>query len=405
MDERGCRLLSAFSLIHVNLIVDSQVMENQFLTVEGDQIAQFGGMELFSPQGQQVIDGGGQYVCPSYIDIHTHGAMMQDTMNATKEALDAICRFQFSHGVGTFLPTTLTAPLEEVEQVLLLLRRYVPCVPIDIPGAHLEGPFLSAVNRGAQPEEYLLTPGERELRFIDEYSDVIRLITISPDVKNIVALIRKCRERGIVVSGGHDASIDDEIYAAMEAGMSGVTHIFCCSSTVSRRPDDPRKHLGLTELGLLSDSLYAEAIADCCHLPADLLRLVYRSKGCDKICFVSDSISAAGMEPGCYMLGSSATGVEIRVTDQVALVKDRNLFAGSITPVDRMVRNAVETGIPLAEAVTMASETPARVLGLRNVGKISPGYRAKLNLISQKGELLGMIWNGDGICWSERGQG
>lgn len=383
--------MSKLSLINANLIVSSAILKNHYLTIEDNHIAAIGEMSEFSPQGQNCFDCQGQYICPSYIDIHTHGAQLQDAMDATPEALDVMCRFQLGHGVGTFLPTTLTAPLRDVQQLLLLLREYSPPVPVCIPGVHMEGPFLSVINRGAQPEEYLLSPDEESMRFVAQYKDMIKLITVSPDVANIVPLIEHCRKNGIVVSGGHDASIDDEIYAAKAAGMSGITHIFCCSSTVCRRPGNAQKHLGLTEIGLLCDDLYVEAIADNCHLPPALLQLLYKVKGWNNICLVSDSISAAGMSPGSYMLGSSSKGVQTEVTDKVALVKGRNLFAGSITPLDLMVQNVVSAGIPLAHAASMAAETPARVLSLAGLGKLVPGYAAKLNIIDAQGKLLAVV--------------
>lgn len=391
--------MARLTLVNATLITEGQLLPHQFLTLEDDTIAATGPMDAFVPERTDILDCHGQYLCPSYMDIHTHGAMMQDVMNGTREALDVISRFQYSHGVGTFLPTTLTAPLPEIEAVLRLVRTYHPPVPVSIPGVHLEGPFLSQINRGAQPEEYLLTPDEESLAFLRRNRDVIRLMTVSPDVNNILPLIRCCTELGIAVSGGHDAAIAPEIHAAKAAGMRGVTHIFCCSSTTSRRPGDAAKYPGLTELGLLDDDLYAEAIADNAHLPADLLRLIYRCKGPRNMCLVSDSISAAGMEPGHYLLGNRTSGVPVDVTEHVALVSGKNLFAGSITPVDRMVENAVAAGIPLAHAVAMVTENPARILGISQRGYLRPGAAAPLNLLDRKGALLGVIADSNSIHW------
>lgn len=383
-------------IINAEVISDGKVHPHCRVTMDARQILAVESMD--SPAALAVdstIDAAGQYLCPAYIDLHTHGAYRHDVMEATTEALDAVCRFQFENGVGTFLPTALTAPLPTVQRLADLLREYTPPVPVDLPGIHMEGPFLSPVNRGAQPEEYLLSPTDDAMAFLKKNKQMLRLITVSPDVKGIVPLITWCVQNNIVVSGGHDAAIDDEVEAAIAAGMTGVTHIFCCSSGISRRDGSPTKHLGITELGLLRDELYTEAIADNCHLPPQLLRLLYKAKGHRGICMVSDSISAAGMPPGDYLLGDRSTGVGVTVTGEVALLKDRSLFAGSITPLGRMVPNAVQAGIPLAHAVAMATATPARVLKLHGKGSIAKGFAARLNLLDKNGRLLAVIANGN----------
>ena len=167
---------------------------------------------------------------------------------------------------------------------------------MSLPGIHLEGPFLSAFNRGAQPERFLLTPDRDSIDFVVKNSDVIRLITVAPDLPNIKPLIEACVENGIVVSGGHDDAIETEVYEAMLSGLRSVTHIFCSSSTLSRR--NLERHIGITEVALCSDALYAEAIADGAHLPYALFNLLYKCKGYERIVIVSDSIRATGMPKG-----------------------------------------------------------------------------------------------------------
>lgn len=368
-----------------------RLLHRQFVTVENGLISACGNQADYLPAGEELVRlPEDSCLCAAYLDEHLHGAMLHDVLEADRAALEAICRFEWAHGVGAFLPTALTAPLDDVRRLIGLVQEFSPPVPVLLPGIHMEGPMLSAAGCGAQPPEFLQAPGPETAAFLEQYCGAVRLLTLAPELPDAAALIRRCRALGIHVSGGHDNAVGEDIKAAIDAGMDGVTHIFCCSSSLRRRPGDPHKHLGLTEYGLLCDGLYAEAIADNFHLPPDLLRLLWKVKGWRHVCLVSDSIAAAGMAPGRFVLGG-AHGVPVEVTGEVALTADRRLFAGSITPLDHMVENAVRCGIPLAEAIAMASESPARHLGLDRLGRIEPGCRAVFNLVSPSGKLLRTI--------------
>lgn len=348
--------------------------------------------QLSSHDGQATLDLQGMMLCAGFIDIHTHGCAMFDTMDASAASFDEMTKFHFQNGVTTYLPTTLTASLGSIAKALDCFRGYRPSLPVNLPGIHLEGPFLSAFNRGAQPERYLLTPERDAVEFVVRNSDVIRLITVAPDLPNVTRLIEACVERGIVVSGGHDNAIETEVYAAMLSGLRSVTHMFCSSSTLSRRSGE--RHIGITEVALGTDALYAEAIADGAHLPYPLFNLLHRCKGHERIVLVSDSIRAAGMPPGQYFVGEANEGIRVEVTDKVAILPDKSKFAGSITPVRKMVEGLRRhTGIPLAEIVFMATTSPANLLRFKNIGDVRKGYEAKLNVLSAEGVLLQTIAN------------
>jgi N-acetylglucosamine-6-phosphate deacetylase len=341
---------------------------------------------------QTTLDIHGGLLCAGFIDIHTHGCAMFDTMDASETSFDEMTKFHFQNGETTFLPTTLTAPLGSIAKALDCFRRYKTSLPVRLPGIHLEGPFLSAFNRGAQPERYLLTPGGDNIDFVVRNSDVIRLITVAPDLPNIKALIEASVEHGVVVSGGHDNAIETEVYDAMLSGLRSVTHIFCSSSTLSRR--NCERHIGITEVALSSHALYAEAIADGAHLPYPMFNLLYRCKGYEKIVIISDSIRATGMPPGSYYVGEANEGTRVDVTEKVAILADKSKFAGSITPVRKMVEGlARNTDIPLAEIVYMATTSPANLLHLKKTGDVKKGYEAKLNVLSAEGVLLRTIAN------------
>ncbi|MBU9745786.1 amidohydrolase family protein [Lachnospiraceae bacterium ASD3451] len=373
-------------LVHINILEDGEILENYFIRTENGRIQNIDTMDHYRRKQEEVLDGEQQFLCPGFIDIHNHGAVGYDAMDGTEEALAGIAGFHFRNGVTSFLATTMTAPLEQVKNLAGLLERGLK-TEADILGIHMEGPFLSERNRGAQPGQYLLSPKEEHLRILDEMKPWIRLITVSPDVPRIGLLLKYCKENGITVSGGHDGAIDEEIYRAIQGGMKSVTHLYCCSSSISRR-QDAVKHIGLTEIGLEDDRLYAEVVADGHHIPAALFRLIYKCKGYRKMCLVSDEIRAAGLGDGEFMLGSGKHGVPVTVKDGIALLKSETAYAGSVTPIRRMVERLVKAGtVPIEQACYMASSAPAELLGLKDRGHIRIGCAAHFNILDREGGL------------------
>jgi N-acetylglucosamine-6-phosphate deacetylase len=380
-------------IINAGVISDGMIHPDRCVEIDAEVIRDIIPMSRYAKQpGETTLDIKGNLLCAGFIDVHTHGCAMFDTMDGTAQAFDEMTKFHFQNGETTFLPSTLTASLASIANALDGFRRYRPTLPVRLPGVHLEGPFLSAFNRGAQPERFLRVPDRESIEFVLRNSDVIRLMTVAPDLPGIVALIEAAVEHGIVVSGGHDNAIETEVYDAMQAGMRSVTHIFCSSSTLSRR--DGERHIGITEVGLSSEALYAEAIADGMHLPYPMFNLLAHCKSYEKIILVSDSIRATGMPPGSYVVGDASEGTRVDVTERVAILPDRSKFAGSITPVRRMVEGlARHTNIPLARIVHMATTSPARLLGLEKTGEVRRGYEARLNVLSPEGALLKTIAN------------
>ena len=378
-------------IINANVISDGLIHPDMCVVIDDKIIKDIFPMNQFTKQSDQTtLDIKDNMLCAGFIDIHTHGCAMFDTMDASEKSFEEIANFHLQNGETTFLPTTLTASLGSIAKVIDCFRRYKTTLPVSLPGIHLEGPFLSAANRGAQPERFLLTPERDSIDFVVRNSDVIRLITVAPDLPNITPLIEACAENGIIVSGGHDNAIETEVYDAMRAGLRSVTHIFCSSSTLSRRNFE--RHIGITEVALSSDALFAEAIADGAHLPYPLFNLLYKCKGYERIVIVSDSMRATGMPKGNYYVGESSEGIRVEVTDKVAMLPDKSKFAGSITPVRKMVEGLKRnTDIPLAKIVFMATTSPASLLRFKKTGDVRKGYEAKLNVLSPEGVLLQTI--------------
>ncbi len=345
-------------------------------------------------------DAAGAFVAPGYVDIHTHGGMGSDIMDATAEAVATVARFHASRGTTSFLATTLTAPLPAIGRAFDVVREFMRATPAgcaEILGVHLEGPFLSPPNAGAQDKSWLRKPDAAASDFVLANADVIRRVTLAPELEGAIALVKRLKEAGIGVSAGHDMAIDDEIHAAIEAGLDAVTHIYCCSSGISRRTG-PRKHLGLTEMGMSDDRLAVEVIADRRAIPDRLFDLIWKAKGRDRICLVSDSVRVAGMPDGEYMLGDAGTGVLIEKLGDEVSVPSLGLYAGSVTSLDQSVRNLVaHNGVSLADAVSMASAVPAGLLGLRDRGRLAEGTVADINILDPAGGLLATFIRGERV--------
>ncbi|NLI52841.1 MAG: amidohydrolase family protein [Clostridiales bacterium] len=381
-------------IIRATVLSGGTLLEDRCIRCENGRIASVLPMAQYAPSGARVLDAGGLVAAAGYIDQHTHGAAGYDAMDAAAGAMDAICRHHLATGTTTFLPTTMTATLEETERVLSFLSAYRPPVPVEIAGVHMEGPFLSCGNRGAHPAALLTLPDDGWRELIERYRGFVRLITLSPELPGMPDFIRWCVSRGVVVSGGHDEGWDEAIDPAIDAGMRSVTHIFCCTSGITRE-GSPRKRLGLTEIGLLDERLFTEAIADGNGVPHALLPLLFRAKGRERVIFISDSMRATGLAPGRYRLGGAEDGVDVDVTEQAAILHGQNLYAGSIAPVSKMVADAVQkSGVPLADALLAATGNPAALLGLTDRGDIAPGYRDAINLIASDGTLKQTVVSG-----------
>lgn len=340
-------------------------------------------LSLGNVMAGEITDGKGMIACAGFIDIHTHGGWGKDCMEPTFEAIDTVAKYHLSTGITSFCPTTMTADIADIEAALSNMRSY-KTNGARLAGAHLEGPFLSAKAAGAHPLDKLLDPDRENTAFIARNRDVVRRITVAPDLSGAPFVTALCRSMGIQVSIGHDQSIDDEIYACIEAGATSVTHMGNCTSHASRRYPSPKKHLGLFETALGESRLVCEVIADDRHVPDALFDIFYRLKGKDGICFVSDSLSVAGMKEGDYFLGSGESAQPIRIEDGVAVLPDKHTYAGSVTPVSKMVSRLFAKGYPAEDLLTMATLTPAKTVGLNDRGDLRPGMRADINLLDDK---------------------
>lgn len=339
------------------------------------------GEPLEARDGEEVVELEGRYLSPGFIDLHAHGALGRDTMEATEEAFGVITKYHASGGTTSLALTTVAAPVEKILDVLKCVERCQGSrgSGARVIGAHIEGPYFSREKPGAHRLSCIHDPEPSEYERMLEHRPAITRMTLAPELPGALELIDRLSGRGIGVSGGHSNAWDEEAEAAFHRGMTQVTHTFNCMSSARRR--GAFRVAGLVEFAMSEPRILCELIADGRHVSPTLMRMLYRAKGADGICLVTDATAGAGLPEGrMFQLGE----LECVVRDDVGMTADGNALAGSTANMIRLVRNMVEmVGAPLHEAIRMATLNAARGAGLEDRrGCIREGYDADLVVLS-----------------------
>ena len=370
-------------------------------------VAEEGKIALIREQGEthgpDTVDVGGNYLAPGFIDLHVHGARGRDTMEASAEAFRAICDYHASGGTTSLLLTTTTAPMEKIVEILSTVRdcanrrgrRGDSRRTSAIAGVHVEGPFISKAKRGAQREQFICDPAPESVARLLEFADVIKRVTLAPEIPGALDLIDKLWARGTSISGGHSDAWDEHARAAFDHGMRSVTHTFNCMSSARRR--GIYRVAGLLEFALSEPEISCELIADGHHVSTTLMKMLYRAKGRGGICLVTDATAGTGLPDGSRF---SLFGNDCIVEGEVCLLADRSALAGSASRMIDIVRKMVkDIGIPLHEAITMATANPARAIGFEAKGRLAAGADADFTILSPELEVLRTFSGGEEI-WS-----
>ncbi len=344
------------------------------------------------------IDAKGLYVSPGFIDIHVHGGGGYDFADgAVTDVLNAAFAHA-KHGTTTIYPTAPSVSFEDtlkfVENVRDAMNQNAPGKPY-IAGSHLEGPYFADAQRGAQNPKYIKSPVPEEYKAWNNAScGTLKRISYAPEREGSEALCTYLNENGIVSAFAHTDGIYEEIKPLVDMGCKIATHLYSGMNGVTRR--NVYRKLGAVETAFLEEDVTVEVIADGVHLPAELLKLVYKIKGADKMCMVTDSMRGACQESGPSVLGPKADGMDCIVKkDDVAYLTDMSAFAGSVATCDRLMRVMhKEVGLPLTECVKMMCETPAKIMKLEKRGAIKDGYFADLVFFDANISVKEVIING-----------
>src|SRR4029453_14257563 len=380
-------------LTNARLICADGIREGLELVVEQGKITAI--RERNRARPKEALDLRKNYLAPGFIDLHVDGALGRDTMEASAEAFRAICDYHTSGGTTSLLLTTATAPLDGIVDVLNAVRDSRRSIK-QIVGTHVEGPFISKAKCGAQRAEFIQNPSRPSVQQLLDHADVIKRITIAPELPGALEAIANFHSRGISVSGGHSDASDEEAREGFVRGMRSVTHTFNCMSSARRR--GIYRVGGLLEFALSELEISCELIADGHHVSETLIKMLYRAKGPRGICLVSDATAGAGLSDGSRF---SLFGRDCVVEDGVCLLADRSALAGSASRMIDLVRTTVmKVNVPLHEAVIMATENPARAVGLETKGRLEVGADADLVVLSPELELLRTFAGGEEI-WSD----
>jgi N-acetylglucosamine-6-phosphate deacetylase len=362
---------------NAKVILPDRIIQGYVVT-EGNLIT---GVESGNPvEGvAQVIDCNGLYLSPGFIDLHVHGGGGADFMDGKEESVRRILETHGKYGTTAMLPTTIETVQKDWEGGPRIL------------GAHLEGNFFSMAQKGAQNPKYIIPPIKDNYEPIINAVSNIKRVSCAPEVENALNFARELSRRGILVSVAHSNAGYEEFLAGVNNGFSHVTHIFNGLSHVH----SPNYYcqVGVSESALLLDEVCVEVIADGKHVPKELLKLIYRIKGAERMHMCTDAMCAADMPEGEYELG----GLKVVVKDQVAALKSGDSFAGSVCTTDRLVRTMYRIAcVPLHDAVRMITVTPAKLIGeYQRLGSIQPGKLADLNLFNDDIQVKYTLINGE----------
>lgn len=368
----------------------SSLIDDPMVVVEDRQIASITTRAAGEPGVvSRVLDFPGATLAPAFFDVHIHGCAGHDVMEATPQALNTVCGFLASRGTGSFLPTTVSAPMDETLRSLaglagLLAREPVPGAAQPL-GIHLEGPFLSHTKRGVHPPATLLAPDIAVFdRMYEAAEGRVCLMTLAPELPGAVELTRHAVARGVRVSVGHSNATAAETKELIHAGAVSATHTFN-----AMRPLDHREP-GIVGTVLDSDSLYAEMICDGVHTAEEIVRLWWKAKGPERALLMTDAMSATGMPDGEYQLG----GFAVQVANGRAMAG--GVLAGSVLTLDRALANFLRfTGAPLKEALRLLTVNPAAMTGLSGqAGSLAVGGPATLVAVDGAGKLVGSLMRG-----------
>ena len=367
---------------NVRLIFADGIREGLEVVVEEGKIAAIHERSPAHPK-HEVIDLDGNYLAPGFIDLHVHGALGRDTMEASAEAFRSVCDFHASGGTTSLLLTTATAPVDEIVKVLQAVRDYRSAIR-PIVGVHVEGPFISKAKAGAQRAEFIQDPSPVAVRQLLEHADVLKRMTIAPELPGALEAIEVFHAHGISVSGGHSNAWDEDARAAFDRGMRSVTHTVICMSSARRR--GIHRVAGLLEFALSEPDISCELIADGHHVSPTLMKMLYRAKGPWGICLVTDATAGAGLPEGSRF---ALFGKDCIVENGVCLLADHSALAGSAARMIELVRMMVrEVNVPLNEAIAMATENPARAIDLETKGRLIVGADADLVVLSPQIEAV-----------------
>ena len=372
-------------LTNGKIVSEGKILEGYDIIIEDNKIID---VKPTAEVSGGKIDLGGNYIAPGFIEIHCHGGGGYEFIDATPEAFKKACETHAAHGTRVIYPTISATDYDTMVRVLQTAREVKDSCALEIPGIHLEGPYFALEMCGGQAPGIVRDIDREEYEsLLEEYSDVIARWDYAPEKDKDNAFLKDITEKGILAATAHSSAEYDDVLRAFKGGNHLITHLYSCTSTITRHQGF--RHLGIIESAYLLDDMYVEAIADGCHLPLDLLKMIIKLKGTDRVCLITDALRPGGIgEDGKEYRDCPVPFV---IEDGVAKLLDRSAFAGSIATSDILLKTAVKAGCSVADTVKMMTETPAKVMGLTTKGKINAGYDACFTVFDENLDIVDIV--------------
>ncbi len=377
--------MSTIKIINGKVITPYRMIENAAVLIKDGIIAEVS-KDAVSAEVNKIIDAGGKYISPGFIDIHTHGAGGHDFMDGNPESFKIIAATHARYGTTMLFPTLTSSRFDVLKKSIAYFDGldFSEINEARMPGLHLEGPYFSMEQRGAQDARYVRPPQRDEYMEILGMTDRISRWSLAPELPGTTEFSLELQKRGIIPAVGHSNATYEEMLDAYENGFELVTHLYSGCSIMRRI--NAYRVAGVVESAFLIDGMYVEIIADGHHLPASLLKLIYQNKGVSKIALITDSVRAAGDPSIETIVGDKETGIKAIVEDGVAKLPDRSAFAGSVATADRCIKTMVNKAeVSITKAVEMMTATPAKIMKVYDkAGSLSPGKYADIVFFDDK---------------------
>jgi N-acetylglucosamine-6-phosphate deacetylase len=378
---------------NVNIVLEDRIIENGYIEFD-ENIKKYGAgcaeakdnsTSTAKANANEVFDAQGGYLLPGFVDCHTHGSGGADFMDGTEDDIIQASKSLLRHGTTSYLATTLTTSDEDLFLFLENANKAKNKGGARMLGVHLEGPYINALEKGAQDERYIKKPTlEHVEKVLEKANGLVKRISLAPEMDKDYQVTRYLSKNGILVSGAHTHATYDQISKAYDNGLRELTHFYSGMSSIVRVGGF--RVLGCVESGYLIDDLYVEIIADGMHLPPELLDFIFRFKRHDRIVACSDSMRGAGMKDGQSILGPKKHGTDVIIEDGIAKMPDRSCFAGSIATGERLFKTLNNImKLDLVETAKILALQPAKTIGFDHlVGSIKEGKKADFVLLDKE---------------------
>ena len=383
-------------LLRGGILVTDELLKRDILISDG-KIEAIIDKDAPVPDGCTVIDCDGLYVSAGFVDIHQHGGGGADYMDCSPDTYLNATEMHLSHGATSIMPTLLSA---DTSATLRAIESYKAAksdsrIRCNLIGLHVEGPYISPLQAGAQKPEHIRCFDEDEYKKIYAASDGhIKRWSVAPEVDGAEQFADFAKKNGITLSIAHSNADIDTVYRAFDMGFRHVTHFYSCVSTITRKGGF--RVPGILEAAYLIDGMNVEIIADGCHLPHSLLAYVAKFKKNESIALITDAMRGAGQTEGESFLGSAEDPLPVIIEDGVAKLTDRSAFAGSVATADRLLRNMLKCGVTICDAVRMLTKNPIEMMNLDlHKGMLIPGFDADICVFDEDVNIKHVICNGE----------